>query len=107
MDSKLATLRSESFINSVTSWSILGKVNTIKFKTDGIEFIKFKTTEDEKTELYLKEDKELVINTICNLTVNEWKGRITLQAVIEAMEIDYKICEKEPKKVLIWEDVFG
>lgn len=86
---------------------ILGKGNTIKFKKDGIEFIKFKTTEDEKAELYLKEDKELVINTICNLTVNEWKGRITLQAVIEAMEIDYKICEKEPKKVLTWEDVFG
>lgn len=86
---------------------ILGKGNTIKFKKDGIEFIKFKTTEDEKAELYLKEDKELVINAICNLTVNEWKGRITLQAVIEAMEIDYEICEKEPKKVLTWEDVFG
>lgn len=87
---------------------IIGKdKNVIKFKKDGIEFIKFKVTEDEKAELFLEEDKNLIINAICNLTKNEWRGRITLQAVIEIMEIDYKIDEEEPQKVLTWEDVFG
>lgn len=87
---------------------VIGKdKNVIKFKKDGIEFIKFKITEDEKAELFLEEDKNLIINAICNLTKNEWRGRITLQAVIEIMEIDYKIDEKEPQKVLTWEDVFG
>ena len=80
--------------------------NTIKFKKDGIEFIKFKVTEDEKAELFLNEDKDLVLNTICNLTTNEWHGRITLQAVIEIMEINYEIKE-EDSKPLTWEDVFG
>ena len=87
---------------------VIGKdKNVIKFKKDGIEFIKFKVTEDEKAELFLEEDKNLIINAICNLTKNEWHGRITLQAVIEIMEIDYKIDEEEPQKILTWEDVFG
>ncbi len=83
---------------------VLGKGNTIKFKKDNIEFIKFRITEDEKEKLCLEESKDLCINTICNLTINEFRGRIILQAQIEIIEINYEI--KENKKIT-WEDVFG
>lgn len=83
---------------------VLGKGNTIKFKKDNIEFIKFRITEDEKEKLCLEESKDLCINTICNLTINEFRGRIILQAQIEIIEINYET--KENKKIT-WEDVFG
>lgn len=100
-------------INSKDIQMIGNKNNVMKFKKSGIEFIKFKITENEKAELFLNEDedKELILNVVCNLIKNEWKGRITLQAVIELMEINYEVEDKiedtEAKNILTWEDVFG
>ena len=66
--------------------------------------MKLRRIYNEKEKLCLEESKDLCINIICNLTINEFRGRIILQAQIEIIEINYET--KENKKIT-WEDVFG
>lgn len=96
-------------INSKDIQVIGAKNNTIKFQKNKIEFIKFRVTNEEKELLFLNENKKIILNTICNLTKNEWNDRITLQAIIEVLEINYEIVDKEKnnKNNLSWADIFG
>lgn len=64
----------------------IGKTeNILKFATNGIEFIKFS---DIESLLDLKLDnKTAILNVVGKTGLNSWKGNVTPQFVIEAVEI--------------------
>lgn len=79
---------------------ILGKnLNTIKFIADGVEFIKFKAADELITSVTSVPSFQLEV--ICKLSVNEWQGVKTPQAIIEKYE--FTSLQKEN---LDFEDIF-
>lgn len=69
---------------------IMGKDNsTWKFITnDNIAFIKFKNPENDKVLNFINSDKEkIIINAICDVSISEYKGVRTPQAMIKNYEV--------------------
>ena len=61
------------------------KTNTIKFNIEGIDFLKFRAT-DEEVELF-SQNKLMDIEMIVSLSINEWRGKVSVQGLIENYEI--------------------
>lgn len=82
---------------------VIGKnFTTIKFKYKGVEYIKFYMSHDEqKQQLHIDENKQLNLNVVGKLSVNEWQGKITPQVVINQYE-----CQIVPKKTNNIDDIF-
>lgn len=79
---------------------ILGKnLNTIKFVVDGVEFIKFKANDELIT--LATSVPSFQLEVICKLSVNEWQGVKTPQAIIEKYEFT-----NLQKENLDFEDIF-
>lgn len=77
----------------------LGRGNTIKFKCGNVDFIKFFTSNKEKEEMFLGENKELKVEVIGELCINEWNENSYPQVIIDKFEF------KEVGK-LDWGDLF-
>lgn len=65
--------------------SIKGQ-NTVAFKFNDIEYIKFK--DDELADLVNSFNGKININVVGHPQINEWMGRTTNQIRIEAIEIN-------------------
>ena len=64
------------------------KKPTLKFIGDGIDFIKFKSSEDEYERLIdLIGEGYIKINLVGTCNKNEWNGKITPQIIIKEYEI--------------------
>jgi single-stranded-DNA-specific exonuclease len=61
--------------------------STFKFVHRGIEFIKFKYSEDQFTEMFNKEDGTYIIDVVGRCSVNAWKGNKKSQIIIEEFEV--------------------
>ena len=69
--------------------NLMGKnQDTIKIKLDGYEIMFFKLSMEQIEKFKLGLDKELNINLIGTLNVNEWRGRKTNQIFTEDFEIE-------------------
>ena len=69
------------------------KNNTIKFNIDGVNFLKFKAT-DEEVEKFTQ-GKTMDIEMIVSLEPNEWRGRVSAQGIIE----DYTLTHRKLKTI--------
>lgn len=69
----------EVFINGA-------KKTTLKFTYKGIEFIKFKSSEEE-WEAIVNQGERLVIDVVGKCGVNEYQGKITPQVIIDDYEV--------------------
>ena len=77
--------------------------NTIKFNIDGVEFLKFRASEEE-VEIF-SQNKLMDVKMIVTLELNEWRGRVAAQGLIE----EYKISIAEQKELNNsnnWKDLF-
>lgn len=77
--------------------------NTIKFNIDGVEFLKFRASEEE-VEIF-SQNKLMDVKMIVTLELNEWRGRVAAQGLIE----EYKISMAEQKELNNsnnWKDLF-
>ena len=71
-----------------TSIKQLGKGNTIKFNHGGVDFIMFFVSNKIKEQLYVGEsERKLEIECIVELSVNEYMGKKTNQAIIQQLEV--------------------
>lgn len=61
--------------------------NTFKFVHRGIEFIKFRYSEDEFIETFTKEEGTYIIDVVGRCSVNAWKGNTKSQIIIEEFEV--------------------
>ena len=63
---------------------VMGKnKTTIKFTYKGIDYLKFFVSHDDQENIYhIGENKDLLINIICEFSLNIWKGRVSQQAII-------------------------
>lgn len=78
------------------------KTNTIKFNIDGVDFLKFKAT-DEEVDLF-SQNKLMDIEMIVRLETNEWRGKVSVQGLIE----DYELAPHQSRQVQKdnWADLF-
>lgn len=78
------------------------KTNTIKFNIDGVDFLKFKAT-DEEVDLF-SQNKLMDIEMIVRLETNEWRGKVSVQGLIE----DYELVPHQSRQVQKdnWADLF-
>lgn len=78
------------------------KTNTIKFNIDGVDFLRFKAT-DEEVDLF-SQNKLMDIEMIVRLETNEWRGKTSVQGLIE----DYELVPHQPRQVQkdSWADLF-
>jgi hypothetical protein len=84
-----------------TSIKQLGKGNTIKFNHQGVDFIMFFVSNKIKEQLYMGEsERKLEIECIVELSVNEYMGKKTNQAIIQQLEV------REVKQPT-FDDLFG
>jgi single-stranded-DNA-specific exonuclease len=63
------------------------KKNTLKFKLNGIEYIKFFYNEDSFNTAFPKPSSRYVLNIVGRCSQNEWEGKITPQLLIEDFEV--------------------
>jgi len=61
------------------------KTNTIKFNINGMDFLMFRAT-DEEADLF-NSNKLMDIEMVVSLSINEWRGEISVQGIIEEYEI--------------------
>lgn len=80
-------------INSDQIHLIGSKKNTLKFTYEGIEYIKFFSSEEEWESLINKGER-LVIDVVGKCSINEYRGKITPQIVIE----DYEVVKTKKKE---------
>ena len=82
---------------------VMGKTKTtIKFNYKGIDYIKFFVSHIDQEQIYhIGENKDLLINIICEFSLNIWNGRVTPQAIIDKIEVNLKA-----KKPMSIDDVF-
>lgn len=78
------------------------KTNTAKLNIDGVDFIKFRCS-DEEAEMF-EQIKKAEIEMIVTLSINEFRGNISVQGTIE----EYKILPVKSKKIesASWEELF-
>ena len=89
---------------NVSDVQIIGKnKNTLRFSKDGVTFVKFKESEDWLDDM---SERELLVSTICNLSINFWNGRKYYQAIVEEWEINEITKEAKETKPLSWDDVW-
>lgn len=83
---------------------IIGKnKRTLKFKSNGVEYIIFNALKEDKTNLLLgyydekdkfiedNQNKHLELEVLGYLNTNEWNGNITNQVIIEKYEVSYEL----------------
>ncbi|MED4883107.1 hypothetical protein [Bacillus smithii] len=80
-------------INSEQIRLIGSKKNTLKFTYEGIEYIKFFSSVEEWESL-TKKGERLVIDVVGKCSLNEYRGKITPQIVIE----DYEVVKTKKKE---------
>lgn len=80
------------------------KTNTIKFNIDGVDFLKFKAT-DEEVDLF-SQNKLMDIEMIVKLETNEWRGKVSVQGLIEDYELVPHQSRQIQKDSCHWEDLF-
>lgn len=78
------------------------KTNTIKFNIDGMDFLKFRATEEE-VEAFTK-NKQMDIEMVVTLNLNEWRSKTTVQGMIEDYEIHPHTKQVQAKED--WENLF-
>ncbi|EJO7115367.1 single-stranded DNA-binding protein [Staphylococcus pseudintermedius] len=70
-----------------SDFNFIGKTgNTLKLQVQGVDCIKFRISEDEKSEIALAEDT-VYIDMVCTASVNSYKGRNTPQLLIQDFTI--------------------
>ncbi|MEG1994885.1 MAG: DHH family phosphoesterase [Bacilli bacterium] len=69
---------------------LLGKKgNTLKFISDGVEFIKFSSNEELRNKLHIGEGKNILISIFGELELNVYRGKETKQIIInEILEVE-------------------
>ena len=80
------------------------KTNTIKFNIDGVDFLKFKAS-DEEVETFIQ-NKLMDIEMIVKLETNEWRGKVSVQGLIEDYELVPHQSRQIQKDSCHWEDLF-
>ena len=82
----------------------LGKGNTIKFTSNGLDFLMFFTSNEMKERLYMnsKDKVKLRIECLVELGINEYMGRKTPQAIIQEFE-----CVKVDEELLDFDSIWG
>lgn len=74
--------------------SVLGaRLNTVKFKVNGIEFIKFFCSKDEVERFFEPKDNSYTIDIVGKASENSWNGKTTPQIIIS----EWDIVENEEK----------
>ena len=90
-------------INSNTI-SVLGaNKRTLKFSKDGVDFLIFMCTNEQKERLHIGEDKKnckLSIECVVELGTNEFRGKVTNQCIIVDFEATIKDSKKEVEDIL-------
>lgn len=78
------------------------KTNTAKLNIDGVDFIKFRCS-DEEADMF-EQIKKAEIEMIVTLSINEFRGNVSVQGMIE----EYKILPVKSKKIEAqsWEELF-
>ena len=75
-------------VNSEDDIKLMGKKqDTIKINLDGYEIMFFKLSMEQVEKFKLGLNKELNINLIGTLNVNEWRGKKTNQIYVEDFEV--------------------
>lgn len=69
---------------------LLGKKgNTLKFNSNGVEFIKFSSNEELRNKLHIGEDKNILISIFGELELNIYRGKESRQVIItEVLEVE-------------------
>ncbi|HDK5720187.1 TPA: single-stranded DNA-binding protein, partial [Staphylococcus pseudintermedius] len=70
-----------------SDFNFIGKTgSTLKIQVQGVDCIKFRISEDEKSEIALAEDT-VYVDMVCTASVNSYKGRNTPQLLIQDFTI--------------------
>lgn len=88
-------------INSGDIMELGRNKTTLKFVHDGVDYIKFFCSKKDKEDIFrIGKNKDLNVEIIGNLTLNEWNGTTTPQCIIDRIEA------VEIENTLTFDDIF-